>query len=176
MDNLSSSQTNSEKPDSQQPSSSQPSPENQSTQAEEVNSTSESPEHPPNPAKEQPTTGLMVTIPKAGSASSKATSQLRLEVHAGPLAGKGFPILGDSITFGRSPGNDIVLNDPQVSRYHAVLRRQGDEIILEDLGSTNSTLINGTPLTGTQVLQTSPNYHHWIFCIWCYRVSCSFNR
>ncbi len=79
--------------------------------------------------------------------------QLQLVVHAGPLAGKGFPITGNALSFGRGTENDIVLDDTQVSRNHARLIRQGDEVIIEDLGSTNGTLVNGKPVMGQQVLQ-----------------------
>ncbi len=82
-----------------------------------------------------------------------AGQQLQLVVHAGPLAGKGYPITRGSLTFGRGPDNDIVLDDTQVSRNHARLTRQGEEIIIEDLGSTNGTLVNGRPITGPHVLQ-----------------------
>ncbi|MFN8459178.1 MAG: FHA domain-containing protein [Anaerolineae bacterium] len=79
--------------------------------------------------------------------------QLQLVVHAGPLAGKGFPITGDALTFGRGPDNDITLDDTQVSRNHARLLKHGDEVIIEDLGSTNGTLVNGKPITGQHILQ-----------------------
>jgi len=91
------------------------------------------------PPQEQPTIG--------------PGAQLRIEVHAGPLAGKGFPFTGSTITVGRAPENDISLDDGQVSRHHAILRRQGNEIILEDLGSTNGTLVNGERIYGPHILQ-----------------------
>lgn len=80
-------------------------------------------------------------------------SQLRIEVHAGPLAGKGFPFVESVIAFGRDPENEISLDDAQVSRHHAILRRQDDELILEDLGSTNGTWVNGERIVGPHVLQ-----------------------
>ncbi|MBN1995092.1 MAG: FHA domain-containing protein [Anaerolineae bacterium] len=79
--------------------------------------------------------------------------QLQLVVHAGPLAGKGFPITGATLTIGRDATNDITLDDEQVSRYHARLLRQQDQVILEDLGSTNGTLVNGKPIMGQHVMQ-----------------------
>jgi uncharacterized protein YraI len=79
--------------------------------------------------------------------------QLQVVVHAGPLAGKGFPITSDILTIGRDRDNNIFLDDEQVSRHHACLIRQGDQIILEDLGSTNGTLVNGKPITGQHLLQ-----------------------
>ncbi|MFQ5613537.1 MAG: FHA domain-containing protein [Anaerolineae bacterium] len=87
------------------------------------------------------------TLPPASSA------RLRLEVHAGPLAGKGFPFLRDSLTIGRAPDNDIALDDVQVSRIHARLTRRGDQVVLEDLGSTNGTMVNGRLITEPHVLQ-----------------------
>jgi len=47
---------------------------------------------------------------------------------------------------GRDSGNDIVLNDPLVSRKHAVIEIVNDEAYLKDLSSTNCTYINGNPL------------------------------
>ncbi|MBN1219719.1 MAG: FHA domain-containing protein [Anaerolineae bacterium] len=79
--------------------------------------------------------------------------QLQLVVHAGPLAGKGFPITKDTLTIGRDPDNDITLDDEQVSRHHARLLRQEDQIIIEDFGSTNGTLVNGKAVVGQHVLQ-----------------------
>ena len=79
--------------------------------------------------------------------------QLQLVVHAGPLAGKGFPITSKMLTFGRDPDNDICLEDTEVSRHHARLIQEEQQIILEDLGSTNGTLVNGKSITGRHVLQ-----------------------
>ena len=79
--------------------------------------------------------------------------QLQLVVHAGPLAGKGYPLTKDALTFGREPDNDITLDDTQVSRYHARLLLQDDQVIVEDLGSTNGTMVNGDRISGQHVLQ-----------------------
>ena len=87
------------------------------------------------------------------SNQAQSDQQLQLVVHAGPLAGKGFPIKGDTLTIGRDPDNDISLDDEQVSRHHARLLRQEDQIIIEDFGSTNGTLVNGKPIVGQKVLQ-----------------------
>ena len=43
---------------------------------------------------------------------------------------------------GRSRRCDIVLTDPNVSRQHAEVRKQGDGFMLLDLGSTNGTRVN----------------------------------
>jgi len=46
-------------------------------------------------------------------------------------------------TIGRDSGCDMVLPDPTVSRWHAGLRREPGGWLLDDLGSTNGTLLNG---------------------------------
>lgn len=90
---------------------------------------------------------------ESNNPSQPNQTQLQLVVHAGPLAGKGFPILGEALTFGRDEDNDIPLDDEEVSRYHARLSREGNKVIIEDLGSTNGTLVNGEPITGQYVIQ-----------------------
>src|SRR5262245_27652218 len=46
------------------------------------------------------------------------------------------------MAIGRLDG-DLVLEDPEVSRRHAVLRRSGASVVVEDLASTNGTFVNG---------------------------------
>jgi len=52
------------------------------------------------------------------------------------------------ICIGRAPSNDLVLEDPSLSRNHARLLWQEAGVFLEDLGSRNGTLVNGLPLLG----------------------------
>ncbi len=80
-------------------------------------------------------------------------AQIHLVVHAGPFAGKGFPLANQILTIGRSPDNDVVLNDNQVSLYHARLFQQDGQVILEGLDSVNTTQVNGAPITGQRILQ-----------------------
>jgi hypothetical protein len=47
---------------------------------------------------------------------------------------------------GRSQENDIVINDPNVSRRHARISRTDNGFVVEDLGSTNGTLLDGAPI------------------------------
>jgi ABC transport system ATP-binding/permease protein len=49
---------------------------------------------------------------------------------------------GDTITIGRAPDNSLVLNEGQVSRYHARIERSGHGFVLVDLGSANGTRLN----------------------------------
>ena len=46
-------------------------------------------------------------------------------------------------TIGRLPECEVPLNDPNVSRRHAEVRRQGADYVVVDLGSTNGTRVNG---------------------------------
>jgi hypothetical protein len=57
--------------------------------------------------------------------------------------GRTFAVLRSPTRVGRLPDNDIVFNDPRVSRHHAQLMEQNGRWILRDTGSTNGTAING---------------------------------
>lgn len=52
-------------------------------------------------------------------------------------------VLDDRITIGRKPDNDIQVDNLAVSSHHAVVTRNGSEVLLEDLNSTNGTIVNG---------------------------------
>jgi pSer/pThr/pTyr-binding forkhead associated (FHA) protein len=56
------------------------------------------------------------------------------------------PIGSDVLVIGRASDADVRLSDTGVSRRHAELRREGDDHVLVDLGSTNGTLVNGRPI------------------------------
>jgi diguanylate cyclase (GGDEF)-like protein len=65
-----------------------------------------------------------------------------LRAVAGPLAGAVFEASSD-LRIGRAPAADVRCNDPTVSREHAAVRRRGDALFIEDLGSRNGTVVNG---------------------------------
>jgi len=53
--------------------------------------------------------------------------------------------IGDEpVTIGRQAECDVVLEDTNVSRRHAEVRRQGEDYVFVDLGSTNGSKVNGT--------------------------------
>ena len=58
------------------------------------------------------------------------------------LRGLHVDILGP-VVIGRSPSSDIVIDEPYVSASHARFTIQGPALVLEDLGSTNGTMVNG---------------------------------
>jgi ABC transport system ATP-binding/permease protein len=54
---------------------------------------------------------------------------------------------GRRLTFGRDPSNDVVLRDPNVSRFHAEITPAPTGVELRDLGSSNGTRIDGRPVS-----------------------------
>lgn len=80
-------------------------------------------------------------------------SQFQLIMRTGPTPGAAFTLEGDQMTIGRDSTNEIVINDAEISRRHARLTFQGGKYVLEDLGSTNGTFVNGQRLAGPRVLK-----------------------
>lgn len=81
-----------------------------------------------------------------------ASSSFRLIERTGPNPGETFSITEDSITIGRDVTNDVVVADAEVSRQHARINRTPGGHVLEDLGSTNGTFVNGERLVAPRVL------------------------
>jgi hypothetical protein len=77
--------------------------------------------------------------------------KLRVMTAAGLRAGSAYD-LSQGALLGRGETADIRLEDTFASSHHARLVPQGDVIVLEDLGSTNGTYLNGEPLRGPQPL------------------------
>jgi ABC-type multidrug transport system ATPase subunit/pSer/pThr/pTyr-binding forkhead associated (FHA) protein len=63
------------------------------------------------------------------------------------------------LLLGRDPDAGVVLDDPLVSWHHARLSRVGAQVFLEDLGSTNGTLVNGRPIQGRVELAVGARVH-----------------
>lgn len=77
----------------------------------------------------------------------------QLVMRTGPTPGKVFELTGEEITVGRDPSNTISIKDTQVSRKHARLQAQPGGFVIEDLGSTNGTFVNGQRLIGPHLLK-----------------------
>jgi pSer/pThr/pTyr-binding forkhead associated (FHA) protein len=77
----------------------------------------------------------------------------RLMVSAGAGVGRIFMLRDVIVTVGRDLSNDVIIQDPEVSRYHVRLRRVRQGYSIEDMGSTNGTFINGERLEGPRVLR-----------------------
>jgi len=80
-------------------------------------------------------------------------SQFQLIMRTGPTPGATFTLEGDQLNIGRDSTNEVTINDAEVSRHHARLTFQGGKYVLEDLGSTNGTFVNGQRLAGPRVLK-----------------------
>ena len=80
------------------------------------------------------------------------TAEVRESEDGGFLAevvlpdGRRMAVGSEALVIGRLPECDVVLPDSNVSRRHAELRRKGDGVFVTDLGSTNGTRVNGTPV------------------------------
>jgi len=61
------------------------------------------------------------------------------------------PVKGP-VTIGRKPDNILVLDDPYASSYHAKVYFKNGDCIIEDLDSTNGTMLNGEKLIGKEYL------------------------
>jgi predicted component of type VI protein secretion system len=77
----------------------------------------------------------------------------RLVVRRGPQPNQQFLLTRDTVTLGRDITNDIVINDPEVSRHHARLIRTPSGYSYEDLRSTNGSFINRQRLSTPYQLQ-----------------------
>lgn len=59
----------------------------------------------------------------------------------------------EEVTVGRMPDNDIVVDDDEASRNHALFRRSPSGHFVRDLGTANGTLVNDEPLTSDRALE-----------------------
>jgi len=96
-----------------------------------------------------PATGLHVA--SQGVGGDEGAPRLRVRSGAGLRAGAAYDLAGGAL-LGRGGEADIRLEDGFASARHARLVPQGSAVVLEDLGSTNGTYLNGESLTGPQPL------------------------
>jgi hypothetical protein len=80
-------------------------------------------------------------------------TQFQFVMRSGPTPGVTFPLEGDQLIIGRDSSNHVAINDAEISRKHSRLTFQGGKYVLEDLGSTNGTFVNGQRLAGPVVLK-----------------------
>lgn len=81
-------------------------------------------------------------------------AQFQFVMRSGPTPGATYSLEGDQLVIGRDSSSGIAINDAEVSRKHARLNFQGGKYVIEDLGSTNGTFVNGQRLASAVVLKS----------------------
>lgn len=109
--------------------------------------------HQHDTARAQPPPSLFDALPTQANPPPPDSTNYGLAVTIGPNTGRIYWLEDLLITIGRDFSNDIVLQDPEVSRRHARLRRFKQGYGIEDAGSTNSTFVNNEPLQGIYLLR-----------------------
>jgi hypothetical protein len=74
-------------------------------------------------------------------------------VTTAPLQGTRVVLGPGRTTLGRQADCDGVLDDPTVSRHHAVIEQRNGDMTVRDLGSRNGTALNGRPVSGAVLLR-----------------------
>jgi hypothetical protein len=69
------------------------------------------------------------------------------------MRGRSFTLSMDRMVIGRGGSSDLRIPDDCVSQHHAAISRHGQRTMLEDLGSTNGTLVNGRTVTAPWALR-----------------------
>ena len=85
--------------------------------------------------------------PGVPTAAGRRAGEATLTVLEDGRPGTAYPLGPGTVTIGRLPDSEIVIQDAGASRHHAQVRFDGDRFVLTDLGSTNGTLVNDIPTT-----------------------------
>jgi pSer/pThr/pTyr-binding forkhead associated (FHA) protein len=94
---------------------------------------------------------------KASAPQMPTGKRLSLAVINGPDAGSVFRIEKPRVIIGRT-GADLALNDSEISRNHAAVEIRDTTYLVEDLKSTNGTLIDGQKILGLTELQNHSEF------------------
>lgn len=111
---------------------------------------SATPEPPARPVRTADSASIVSPMAIQYAADRAPLARLVLEGTTPPVS---YPLQRDTYTLGRGPKNDIVLNDPNVSTFHARIERGGGGFTLIDLRSTNGTGVNLERLKGPVLLR-----------------------
>jgi hypothetical protein len=77
-----------------------------------------------------------------------------IEICSGPATGALFPVRKQLVTIGRDLSNDLVIDSPEVSRFHAELHSSGGRLAVGDRNSLNGTFVNGIAVAGLQAIES----------------------
>jgi predicted Zn finger-like uncharacterized protein len=95
--------------------------------------------------------------PKVTAPQMPVGKRLSLAVINGPDAGSVYRIEKPRVTIGRT-GADLALNDSEISRAHAAVEIRDTMFYVEDLKSTNGTLVDGQKIAGPTELQNHSEF------------------
>ena len=112
-----------------------------STRTRRGTTKSETTEQSPLPKREEEASASAAP-PASSQPQLPADKRLSLAIINGNDAGTVFRIEKPRVTIGRS-GADLTINDTEASRQHAAVEVRDSTILLEDLKSTNGTLVDG---------------------------------
>lgn len=88
-------------------------------------------------------------VKRAANLKLPPNKKFSLAIISGPDSGKTYSVEKPRVVIGRA-GADISLSDPEISRNHAAVEFEEEQITLVDLNSTNGTFVDGAKI------QTSP--------------------
>jgi len=91
---------------------------------------------------------LQRTLPSPAMVRDRCT----LNVLVGPHVGRIVAVNSEGMVVGRGEDAELRLDDPGLSRSHARLFRMGDAYYVQDLGSTNGSWVDGTPVNGAALI------------------------
>lgn len=103
---------------------------------------------------------FLFALVKTGIGMVKGTNskekKWNLSVETGPKELRGVKIVVTGpVIVGRSPGADIVIAASYVSGRHAQFRLMGQNLFVDDLGSTNGTFVNGNRISAPAALKNN---------------------
>jgi len=85
--------------------------------------------------------------------ANASENKLRLEIESGPERGRQILLPAEGVRVGRDSTNDVVIRDPALSRFQCrVYLGANGELRVADLGSTNTTEVNGAPIQDVQLM------------------------
>ena len=101
-------------------------------------------------------------VVRRDAVNALALKTVRVDVVTGPDAGTSKTSAEEVFTIGTAPGNTLQVTDRTVSRYHLELRSQEDGVLLQDLGSTNGTILTGARLERARIGLVQPLHFQYV--------------
>jgi Protein of unknown function (DUF3662)/FHA domain len=90
---------------------------------------------------------MVFTRPEADTMPPESATRAYLLVGSDSSAPVQFDLGGSLISIGRASDNDVIVDDPLVSRHHCQLKLQHGAYSFADLASRNGSFVNGQPVS-----------------------------